>query len=311
METGYTFYFGWETAFMIFLQAHLGTVGVALADFITHFGEEFVLIPIMGYVYWCRNKEMGKLLGANMAVGLVLNPMIKNVFLRRRPYMDNPAIACLEPVNPGDIYDVTLQGYSFPSGHSTNAATLYGSIAFYAKKRPVTVLALLLVFLVGLSRIFLGDHYPTDVILGWALGAGIIFGMNFLQKKIQKKWKLYLGLVLGCLAGCFYCNSTDYFSTLGIMIGMFAGILFEERFVGFEDAKTTPERILRLAGGIALFGILHVALKLPFPADMLAGTDAAGMFLRVFRHAVEVFLIVGPYTMLFGRFGCGRTGDVI
>jgi membrane-associated phospholipid phosphatase len=301
LEIGNTFYFGWEAALILFLQAHLGTTGIALADFITHFGEEFVLIPIMGYVYWCRNKEMGKLLGANMAVGLVLNPMTKNIFMRRRPYMDDAAIACLEPVNPGDIYDATLQGFSFPSGHCTNSATLYGSIAFYAKKRPVTVLALLLILLVGLSRVFLGVHYPTDVIFGWALGAGIIFGMNFLQKRIQKKWKLYLGLILAGLTGCFYCDSTDYFSTMGIMIGMFAGILFEERYVGFEDAKTTRSRILRLAGGIALFCLLHVALKLPFPAEILAGTDAVGMFLRVLRHAAEVFLIVGPYTMLFGR----------
>ena len=115
-----------------------------------------------------------------------------------------------------------------------------------------------------------------------------------------------MNIYRGCTHGCFYCDSTDYFSTLGIMIGMFAGILFEERFVGFEDAKTMPERILRLAGGIALFGILHVALKLPFPADMLAGTDAAGMFLRVFRHAVEVFLIVGPYTALFRYIKANR-----
>ena len=301
MDIGNTFSFGWEVALITFLQYHFGDIGTWLMTVVTHIGEELVLIPIMGYVYWCRNKELGKIFGVNMAVGLVANPMVKNVFLRRRPYMDHSEIACLEPVNPGDIYDPTLQGFSFPSGHSTNAATLYGTIAVCLKKKPVTVLMLLLILLVGLSRMELGVHYPTDVLFGWGMGALIAFGMTWLQQKIQSRWKLFAGILTVSLIGCFYCDSTDYYSTYGIMIGMFTGILFEERFVHFEDARTTPERVLRLLGGIALFGILHVALKLPFPADMLAGTDAAGMFLRVLRHGVEVFIIVGPYTMLFKR----------
>ena len=47
--------------------------------------------------------------------------------------------------------------------------------------------------------------------------------------------------------------------------------------------------------------MVTLKMKLPFPADMLAGTDAAGMFLRVLRYGVEVFIIVGTYTMLFKR----------
>ena len=119
---GNTFYFEWEISLILWLQAHMGSIGTALASFISAFGEELACVVVIGFLYWCYDKRVGRFVGLNALVGLVLNPMIKNVFLRRRPYFDNPGIKCLKPVNKeADIYNIAAQEYSFPSGHTITA----------------------------------------------------------------------------------------------------------------------------------------------------------------------------------------------
>jgi membrane-associated phospholipid phosphatase len=71
----------------------------------------------------------------------------------------------------GSIHPASM---AFPSGHSANSMTAFLAIALLAVpasyRRPVAVAALILSFMVGLSRIYLGAHWPSDVIGGWALG---------------------------------------------------------------------------------------------------------------------------------------------
>ena len=87
------------------------------------------LVLVMGFIYWSLDKETGRMIGLNVALANIWNPMIKNIFLRTRPYMVSEQVSLLREIAPGDIHDLNLQGYSFPSGHSVNAAMLFGSLA--------------------------------------------------------------------------------------------------------------------------------------------------------------------------------------
>ena len=138
-------------------------------------------------------KELAKQIGMMMVVGLVFNPMLKNVVMRRRPYFDHEGIKCLKPVERGaDIYDVSDQGYSFPSAHSMNSGIMYWGLASRIKNKVLRTVLIILPFAVGISRCILGVHYPTDVLCGWIAGALIMAVLTAVLKRLRRTWKMYL-----------------------------------------------------------------------------------------------------------------------
>ncbi len=301
---GNAFSFAWEDALIIWLQAHMGAAGTALASFFSMFGEELLLILVLGFFYWCYDKEVGKLLGRNICVELVFNPMLKNIALRQRPYMANPGIHCLKPIDSSaDIMDPTAQGYSFPSGHSSNAATAYGTIGRCFQKTWVRVLAVLIPLLVGISRFCLGVHYPTDVMAGWLLGVVIIFITPWFIGKFRNRWVPYLILLIAMLPGWFYCRSNDFYTGYGMTVGFFLADLFEDRYVRFQNTRVWWKVILRIAGGAAIYFTLNTVLKLPFSSEFLDSGSFMAHLVRALRYAVILFVDIALYPLLFDRIG--------
>ena len=230
--------------------------------------------------------------------------MVKNIFIRRRPYFDHEGIKCFKPAEAdADLYDIAAQGFSFPSGHSMNSTIIYGSLSAYkdmAKKHKwLVVVSVVMPILIGISRVFLGVHYPTDVLVGWAVGVAVIFLISFLQKVIKTSWILYVILALTGVPGLFYCTSDDYFTCFGLMIGALLGFWIEEKFIHFENTKSVLRMILRVVGGGLVYLVINQGLKLPFSSEFLhSGTSAAHM-VRMFRYFFVGLGMVGLYPMVF------------
>lgn len=294
---------------MELLQTHLPQIMIKGMSFITMFGEELILVALLGTIYWSLDKNLGKRIGTIMMVGLIACPLIKNVVMRRRPYFDNAGISCLDPVDDSaDLYDIAAQGYSFPSGHSTNAATCYGGLFANSRNKIFRFLMLLVILLIGFSRIVLGNHYPTDVLCGWLLGAVIVVVMNFILDRIRHLWILYALLTVFSLSGFFYCTSDDYYSAMGLMIGMFAGFVFEEKVVNFENTQNPLRCVLRVAGGLLIFVVLNAVLKMPFSKAILDAGDLNAHLIRVGRYFADAFVVIALYPMIFRKTGQKKKG---
>ena len=308
IQTGTIFYFDWEMRLMEWLQAHIGSSGFGfwLISNLSAFGEQLLLVAIMGFLYWGLNKEFGKYIGVNVLVANVWNPMIKNLVLRLRPYfVKEYNVKLLRLIDESaDPMDVAAQGYSFPSGHSANAVTVYGSLAAHEKKRKILwILAVVLPLLVGFSRVSVGAHYPTDVLCGWLLGAIIVALIPLLREKIKNRWLFYGILLLTAVPGFFFCTSNDYYSSFGMLLGFILAEPFEEKFVKFENTKNIFRCILRTIGGGLIYFGLNTVLKLPFPKALLEEAGLVSQLIRMFRYAVIIFVVIGVYPMLFKLTG--------
>lgn len=303
----HSFYFQWELDLMEFLQAHLAPGLLQVLSQCSLLGEAVVLVLLVAWIFWCYDKEFGRLVGLQIIMGLVWNTMIKNVVLRRRPYFESDGIDLLKKVEAdADVYDIAAQGYSFPSAHSQGAVSLYGSIARHDRKRAVTAAASVLVFLTGLSRVAAGAHYPTDVLAGWGFGLFLLFFVPWLDRRLTDRRIFYGILVLSALPGLFYCGTEDYYSSLGLLLGFVPAMAFERKYVRFSMPRTLPRAIARMAGGMAGFLILNFLFKGVFSLLIPAEAGPAADLARVLRYALLIFILLGLYPLAFDRPGKSR-----
>ncbi len=300
LASAVSFSFDWEVSIIIWLQQAMGSFGTAAASVFSAFGEEMVLVAVMTFVYLCYDKKLGEYIGEVMCTVLCWNPLVKNVVLRHRPYIDHSEVKCLKAVDKkADIYDIKAQGYSFPSAHSADAAAMYGTAAIGLKKRWAYAAAWILCLLVGISRFALGVHYPTDVLAGWLLGLCSILAVSLLRKYVKNQELRFLIIFLTALPGWFFCKTSDFYTGFGIMAGFFAAVSFEHRFVHFKNTRNPLRMILRPLGVVALFMGLNTLFKLPFSPAFLEEEVFAAYLVRAVRYAVAIFGSLGLFPLIF------------
>ena len=294
----------WEASVIEWLQGALGDFGTALSKAFSVIGGETVSMLILLMILFCYNKESGKRCAMTILAASVWFPMIKNIARRSRPYLDYEGridwkILPEEGSTAEQAMDLTVQGYSFPSGHSAMAAAMYGSAALEIRKKWARAVAIVLPLLIGVSRFAVGVHYPTDVLAGWALGLAAIAVCRLLEKKIPNENARAVILLATALPGLFWCNSRDYFTALGMMIGMTAGIPYEKKYVNFRDTRKVPVMILRVLGAMAVYYVLNTLLKLPFSKDFLDNGTLGANLIRTMRYAVTLFAMIGIFPRCF------------
>jgi len=150
---------------------------------LTSLGSIIVLViitaAVAGYLFLARKQAAAWLMLFAVCGGIALSDLLKYAFARPRPDFVAPAARVFTT--------------SFPSGHATLSAITYLTIAALLARsqssskigRYFIVLAALLTILIGISRIYLGVHYPTDVVGGWCIGAAWALGCWVLMRWLQ------------------------------------------------------------------------------------------------------------------------------
>jgi undecaprenyl-diphosphatase len=152
---------------------------------ITSFGSVIVVCLLVGayvgYLLFSGDRNAAILMLVSALGGLVLNEVLKLIFDRPRPDLALPSIRVFSS--------------SFPSGHALLSCAAYLTMgALAARGSPTAAIrtylmgaAILLAFLVGTSRVYLGVHYPTDVLAGWCIGAAWALACWQVAKEIERR----------------------------------------------------------------------------------------------------------------------------
>jgi len=269
---------------------------------ITFLGEQYVTIAIVSWLYWNYSKKEGFLLTFIYMISVFVNLFAKILVHTQRPFQ------VLDNIEGKRL--TTATGYSFPSGHTQGASTLYFGLALIFKKRWLYITAIVLSVLVALSRIYLGVHWPVDVFFGMLFGFVIPYIFySFLRKHYDNKTifnellikitvAVYiLAYFLAVYNYFFYRNElevSDLLKVLGVFTGTVVGFILQEKKLTFIVEQKMYLKIIRYLIGVLIAVGLLVGLKFLFPE--------MGIF-NYFRYLIVGAWVSGLYPMLGVKLG--------
>lgn len=242
------------------MQAAGGPFLTSLFKSITLLGDEEFYLLLFPLIFWCLDTGFGAKLVYILLITGAINYGLKDLFSQPRPFVLQPGI---------DLIEAT--GYSLPSGHSQTAVVIWGTLALRIKKTWSWIAAGSLIVLIGLSRIYLGVHFPTDVIAGWAVGALLLSLVVWVVPVVLRRLGRFplilpLGLITGITAAALLLHpSKDSVTILAVFWGFSHGLVFLSRFFSLSCSGTLGKRIIRYPIGLAVSLALYLGLKALFP----------------------------------------------
>lgn len=257
-------------------------------ELVTIAGEQIVLILLFCAVYWVFDKDLGHTMGLTIITSLFVNNSLKELFDMPRP-IGEEGIRSLRTE--------TATGKSFPSGHTQGASAAYGSLALGIGKTWLYWAAGILMVLIGLSRLYLGVHYPKDVLAGLAFGVLCAVLCRWLTKRVKNLAVLFAAVNGLMLLMVLFLPSEDGFKAAGLALGMLVGYLIEQKKIRFTTANLpAKKKIKRYVIGIVVVLACYGLPKLLIPFDI--------GIVQYLRYAFVSFSITVLAPLAFTKFGC-------
>ena len=247
----------------------------------TFLGEETVFMVLAIILFWCVDKWKGYYLLTTGFLGTIPSQTMKLIWRVPRPWVRDPSFTVVESAQSG------ATGYSFPSGHTQGATCTFLGIARTTKRSWLRWIMIVVVLLVGFSRMYLGAHYPSDVVVGLVLGVGAVLLMYPIIRKARESVKFMYGflfvmllLTLGYLAYVLLypfpaevrlmdpvtksSNWVDGLKNGWTLLGCVLGLIVSytaDRKTNFSEQAPLLGQICKTVLGLAILVGLRVVLK--------------------------------------------------
>lgn len=241
----------WQYRLLIWIQSFHSPILDKVAVWLSVLGIEKFYILILPILFWSVHKKFGLRLAYVFITGMFINAWLKAAWQIVRP-IGVPGI------RSGYLSSAT--SYSMPSGHAQGPMMFWTMLYRWTKRKWIVFLGSILVLLIGLSRLYLGLHWPIDVLVGWGLGLligglGWALGVWWSYRKAPFHWRLFFAITLPLLLYAFHHHGSGS-EYAAYLFGIGVGAVFEERFVQSSLDKAVWKRIC--ASIIGIGGIIAV-----------------------------------------------------
>lgn len=259
---------------------------------LTQLVEAFTALGGMGYLFliplacWCFQRRLSWQMAVIFSAAALVNFLLKDWIDLPRPYQVDPRI-----VSEGE------HGYSLPSGHAQLVVAYWGVLAAWVARRWFWVLAVVVMGLMGFTRVYLGVHYPTDIMAGWLLGAVCVTLGLKLWPAVEHYpegdarglgWGVLAGItVVSCVVASLIGAEASVYGAIAFLAASGAGLLLG----GGPDWRPGRwwQRVLSYVLGMTVTLLIIQGLQAAFAAISLPGPVVA---------AVAMILMVGWLLML-------------
>jgi hypothetical protein len=288
-------------------------------------GNAQFFIFVVPLIYWCIDAKAGIKLGLFLMVNGGINDTLKVAFHGPRPYWYSAKVKALSS-------EIT---FGIPSGHAQNAVVVWGVLATWLQRKWISVAAVAMILLISLSRLYLGVHFPTDVLAGWLVGILLLWGFIRLEGKVESWFRrhtliqqiltvlaislalILLGIATRLSLGNWVMpqqwlanatrlgseppnplESADLIANAGSFFGLTAGALWLARRGGFNAREGNPWQLTtRFLLGLVGVAVIWFGLGIVFPHD----ESLWGTILSYLRYTLMGVWVTGIAPLIFIR----------
>ena len=296
----------------------------------TFLGQENFFFLVLPLIYWSLDAGLGLRVAMILTTSNYLNAILKLLFITPRPYWVSSQV---EPLSAESTFGT-------PSGHAQNAAAIWGTMAAgaSARRRWAWVGAILLIFLVGFARLYLGMHFLHDVLAGWLIGLALLFAFLIFwdpvvrwlkQKTLAQQVMTFFTISLLMIVGGIVINMplkayvfpvewTDnalragplpdpvsiegILTSAGSFFGLAAGAAWIASRGGYQTSGPLEKRALRYVIGLVGIMVFWYGLGEVFPR----GETLLPLLLRYIRYSLVGFWVTAGAPWLFFHFKLAR-----
>lgn len=267
----------WGVDFIVTIQQIHGPMLDAIFRGVTYLGGEEFYLFLLPLLFWCVDFRVGARIAVLFLLSSFLNVGLKDAFKQPRPFDLEPSVGLSK-----------VEGYGLPSYHSQSAVVVWGSLGAWVSKTWLWVVAVVLILLVSFSRVYLGVHFPTDVLAGWVIGIVLVISYLVLQSRVEKwlaglKLGIQLALAIVVPVGLLMIHPTgDTTSAMATLTGAGVGFVLTQRYVRFSTGGQWWQRVVRYLIGIGVVLGLYLGLKAVLPGE----ESALHLIFRFLRYGV-------------------------